>query len=81
MNRTEALDTVKESIARIVPDADFADLGPDDSFREVLELDSLDFLGFVETLVERTGVDIDEDDYPALTTLSDSADFLVAHTA
>lgn len=81
MNRTEAMDTVKESIARIVPDADFTDLKPDDSFREVLELDSLDFLGFVETLVERTGVDIDEDDYPALTTLSDSADFLVAHTA
>ncbi|MGW3247961.1 acyl carrier protein [Streptomyces sp. NPDC001070] len=80
MNRTEALDTVKESIARIAPDADFTGLGPDESFREVLELDSLDFLGFVETLVERTGVDIDEDDYPALTTLSDSADFLVAHT-
>ncbi|MDX3353627.1 phosphopantetheine-binding protein [Streptomyces sp. ME01-24h] len=84
MNRTEALDPVKESIARIVPDADFTDFtdfGPDDSFREVLELDSLNFLGFVETLGVRTGVDIDEDGYPALTTLSDSADFLVAHTA
>ncbi|MDX3214089.1 acyl carrier protein [Streptomyces sp. ME02-6991-2B] len=87
MNRTEALNPVKESIARIVPDADFTDFtdftdfGPDDSSREVLELDSLNFLGFVETLGVRTGVDIDEDDYPALTTLSDSADFLVAHTA
>jgi acyl carrier protein len=80
VNRPDALDTVKESIARIVPGADFTGLGPDGSFREVLELDSLDFLGFVETLVERTGVGIDEDDYPALTTLSDSADFLVAHT-
>ncbi|MDX3235358.1 phosphopantetheine-binding protein [Streptomyces sp. ME03-5709C] len=81
VNRTEAMDTVKESIARIVPVADFTGLGPDDSLREVLELDSLDFLGFVETLAARTGVDIDEDDYRALTALADSADFLVAHTA
>ncbi|MEJ8655600.1 MULTISPECIES: acyl carrier protein [Streptomyces] len=77
MNRTEALDLVKESIARIIPDADFATLGPDDSFRDVLEMDSLDFLSFVETLSERTGVRIEDEDTPQLTTLSGSADFLI----
>ncbi|MGW7363502.1 acyl carrier protein [Streptomyces sp. NPDC054841] len=80
MNRAEALDAVKESIAGIVPDADFATLGPDDSFRDALEMDSLDFLGFVETLSERTGVRIEDEDTPQLTTLSSSADFLVART-
>ncbi|MCX4510655.1 phosphopantetheine-binding protein [Streptomyces sp. NBC_01619] len=77
MNRTEALDLVKESIARIIPDANFATLGPDDSFRDVLEMDSLDFLSFVETLSERTGVRIEDEDTPQLTTLSGSADFLI----
>ncbi|WP_127361131.1 acyl carrier protein [Actinacidiphila soli] len=81
MNRTEALEIVKDSIARIVPDADFTRLGPDEKFRDALEMDSLDFLGFVETLIERTGLAIDENDYPALTTLSESADFLVTRAA
>jgi acyl carrier protein len=81
VNRTEALEIVKDALARIVPDADFSRLGPDAKFRDALELDSLDFLGFVETLIERTALAIDEDDYPALTTLSSSADFLVTRAA
>ncbi|WBO62186.1 acyl carrier protein [Streptomyces camelliae] len=78
MNRTEALDIVKESIVRVVPDADFTALGPDDPFRDALEMDSLDYLGFIEILSERTGIRIDDEDTPQLTTLSGSADFLVA---
>jgi len=35
-----------------------------------LELDSLDFLRFVEILTERTGRQITEDDYPHLATLA-----------
>jgi acyl carrier protein len=81
VNHTEALEIVKGSILRIVPDADFSGVSPQEKFRDALEMDSLDFLGFVETLSERTGCRIDEDDYPALTTLSDCADFLVARTA
>lgn len=80
MNRTEALDAVRESLARAVPDADVGSLGPDDLFRDALELDSLDFLTFIETLGERAGMRIDDEDTPRLTTLSDSADFLVRRT-
>ncbi|GAU70511.1 acyl carrier protein [Streptomyces sp. NBRC 110611] len=80
MKRDEALDVVKESLAEIVPDADFAALGPDDTFRDALELDSLDFLSFIEVLGRRTGIRIDDEDTPNRTTLSDSADFLVART-
>jgi acyl carrier protein len=78
VNRTEALDMVKESIARIIPDADFTALGSDEAFRDALEMDSLDFLSFVEALSERSGIRIDDEDTPQLTTLSSSADFLVA---
>ncbi|MFD4587299.1 acyl carrier protein [Streptomyces sp. NPDC058434] len=78
MNRTEALELVKDSISRVVPGADFDALGPDDSFRDTLEMDSLDFLGFVEALSDRSGVRIEDEDTPQLTTLSCTADFLVA---
>lgn len=79
MTRDEALEIVRDAIRRIVPDADFAALGPDEPYRDALELDSLDFLALVETLSKRTGVRIDEDDYPQLTTLSTCVDFLLSH--
>ncbi|QNE79064.1 acyl carrier protein [Streptomyces finlayi] len=71
---------VKESITSVIPDADFTAVGPDDPFRDALEMDSLDFLSFVETLSERTGIRIDDEDTPQLTTLSASTDFLVARS-
>ncbi|MFI1169364.1 acyl carrier protein [Streptomyces sp. NPDC020801] len=77
MTDTEALALVREAITEIVPDADLSRLRPDDTFRDVLELDSLDFLGLVELLSERAGVRIDEDDYPELTTLARAVKFLV----
>lgn len=79
MNRTDALNMVRESISTVIPDADVAALGPDDRFRDALEMDSLDFLSFVEVLSERSGVRIEDEDTPRLTTLSGSADFLLAH--
>ncbi|MFI7296603.1 acyl carrier protein [Streptomyces sp. NPDC050121] len=80
MNRTEALDMVMESISRVVPGAGAAALGPDDAFRDVLEMDSLDFLSFVEVLSERSGVRIEDEDAPRLTTLSDCADFVLTRS-
>lgn len=80
MNRAEALDLVKESISDVVPGADIGALAPDDAFRDVLEMDSMDFLSFVELLSERSGARIEDDDAPLLSTLSGSADFLVART-
>ncbi|MGW4075804.1 acyl carrier protein [Streptomyces asiaticus] len=80
MNRTEAMDVVKESLAQVVPGADLAALRPDDAFRDALELDSLDFLSFIETLSQRTGVRIDDEDAPRLTTLSGCAEFLTSRT-
>ncbi|MFJ9865734.1 acyl carrier protein [Streptomyces sp. NPDC101165] len=74
---TEATTVVKESITQIIPDADFTRVEPDDKFRDVLELDSLDFLSLVELLSERTGIRIDEEDYPELTTLADATRFLI----
>jgi acyl carrier protein len=50
LDNAEAMAVVKESITQIIPDADFTQVEPDDKFRDVLELDSLDFLSLVELL-------------------------------
>ncbi|MFD0343399.1 hypothetical protein ACFVH0_32765 [Streptomyces sp. NPDC127117] len=70
LDSSVALAVLKESITWIVPDADFTQVEPNDRLRDVLEPDSLGFLGPVELLSERTGVRIDEEDHPELTTLS-----------
>lgn len=76
MNQHQALDHIRQALAGIVPDADFAAIGPHDKLRDALELDSLDYLRFIETLSTTTGVPIAEDDYSHFTTLADGADFL-----
>jgi acyl carrier protein len=73
----EAVDVVKRVLTEIVPDADFTAIGSDARFRDALELDSLDFLNFVERLTALTGCRIDEYDYTRLVTLEGSAAFLV----
>lgn len=67
---------VAEALRSVVPDADVDALDPDEPLRDALELDSLDFLSFVEDLSARTGVRIEEDDYPQLQTLSGCVRFV-----
>lgn len=74
----QAREAVAAALKRIVPDADIEELGDDTAFRSELELDSLDFLTFVELLSKSTGVRIDEDDYPQLTTMRSCVAFLTA---
>ncbi|MFZ3573031.1 acyl carrier protein [Streptomyces sp. BH097] len=78
MTHEQALGLVTEALNGVVPDAELASLGPDEKFREVLEVDSLDFLRFVEALSGLTGVRLDEDDYQDLTTLADGARLVAA---
>ncbi|NUP50452.1 MAG: acyl carrier protein [Catenulispora sp.] len=78
MDRDQAMTTVREALASAVPGADPSGLTPEAVFREELELDSLDFLSFVEILSDRTGVRIDEEDYSRLTTLAACAEFLTS---
>lgn len=81
MNSEQATALVKDILTGIVPDADFGAIGPDTDFRQALELDSLDFLTFVEQLSEQAGCRLEEDDYERLTTLEGSTELLVQRTA
>lgn len=76
MNPTDTLTTIRQALHEVAPEADLDQLDPTADIRDSLELDSLDFLRFVELLSERTGLRIDEDDYPRLATLAQAGDFL-----
>jgi acyl carrier protein len=77
----EARRVVADALLRIVPDADLEALPDDAPVRTELELDSLDFLSFVELLSTGAGVRIDETDYPRLATLSSTTAFLTERAA
>lgn len=81
MNRDEALELIKQILTDVVPGADVSVLSPDEDFRIALEMDSLDFLNFVEGLSGRTGLPLPEKDYPSLTTLSGCADHVASRAS
>ena len=76
MTPAEAETAIKEALGQVTPNADTGSLPADADLRDTLELDSLDFLRFVEILSERTGERIDEDDYPQLVTKASTVKFL-----
>lgn len=76
MRTEEATRTIEEVLGQVAPDADFTTLASDADLRDALELDSLDFLRFVEGLSKRVGQRIDEDDYQKLATLASASEFI-----
>ena len=72
---------VVEALARIAPEVDPASIDPIRSLRDELDLDSMDFLNFVQSLHRRLGVDIPEADYPRLLSLDGAVAYLTAKVA
>jgi len=78
MTEQEAWDTVRAAIGEVAPDIDPGDLVEEARLRQDLELDSLDFLRVLETIVQRTGVDIPEDAYGEVATVKGLVGYLSA---
>ncbi len=76
MTPEQAQQMIKDALREVAPDSDPDALPQDADLRDSLELDSLDFLNFVETLSKASGRRIDEDDYSHLATLASGAAFL-----
>ena len=76
MTPKQARQLIKDILREVAPDCDPDTLPDDADLRDSLELDSLDFLNFVEELAQQSGRRIDEDDYPKLATLASGAAFL-----
>ena len=69
------------ALGEIAPEADLASLKPDVSFRDQLDIDSMDFLNFVIALHEALQVDIPEADYPKLDTLDGCVGYVTSFVA
>ena len=62
----------------VAPEADFDEIEPDEDIREVLDIDSFDFLNVLIALNDETGVEIPEADYGKLVSLDDIVKYVAA---
>jgi acyl carrier protein len=79
MSQLTSRAAVLESLHRIAPEVDLDAIEPGAELREELDLDSMDFLSFVDAIHDLTGVDIPECDYPSLQTLVTCTAYLEEH--
>jgi acyl carrier protein len=68
MTTDEIRNTVLRLLTDIAPEADPARIKPDVSFRDQLDVDSMDLLKFLISLHNEFGVEIPERDYSKLAT-------------
>ncbi len=76
MTPDELRAAVVQALKGVAPEIDAASIQPGITFRDQLDLDSMDFLNFVLALHHRLGIDIPEVDYPKLMTLDDAVAYL-----
>ncbi len=76
MTGEEIREEVLDILETIAPDEDLSDLDDSKSFREQLELDSMDFLDIVMELRKRHRIQIPEDDYLNLASMDSTVTYL-----
>ena len=76
MTRDQIKDAIVEIINAILPDGDCSQVNPDEKLRDQLDLDSMDFLDIVMELRKQYKVQIPEEDYPKLASLSSCIEYL-----
>ncbi len=76
MTAAEIREAVTEILADIAPDEDTSNLKEDVPFRDQLELDSMDFLDIVMELRKRYRVQIPEEEYTELASMSSTVRYL-----
>jgi acyl carrier protein len=79
MSADEIRATVLRILGTIAPEADLTTIQPDVSFRDQLDIDSMDFLNFLVAVDKELRVDIPEGDYAQLATLNDCVDYIARH--
>ena len=76
MTNEEIKETILDILSDIAPDDDVGALRDDVPFREQLQLDSMDFLDIVMELRKRYRVQIPEEDYLHLRSMSSTVAYL-----
>ena len=76
MTRDDIRDEIIDILEDIAPDEDLSSLEDGTSFRDQLELDSMDFLDIVMELRKRYRIQIPEEDYPQLASMDSTVNYL-----
>lgn len=76
MTPAEIRDEIIDILEDISPDEELDDLDDDQAFRDQLELDSMDFLDIVMELRKRHRVQIAEEDYGNLASMTSTVTYL-----
>jgi acyl carrier protein len=79
VNREAIRAAVLAELSEVAPEAELDRLEPGAELREVLDLDSIDFLRFVQRLAAATGVEVPESDYSQLATLEGVVAYFASH--
>ena len=81
MSPTEIRKVIIDILADIAPDEDLSTLTDEKSFRDQMELDSMDFLDIVMELRKRYRVQVPEEDYPQLDSMATTVSYLTPKMA
>jgi len=81
MSPEEIREEVLDILSEIAPDEDLSGLKDDVSFREQMELDSMDFLDIVMELRKRHRVQIPEEEYTELASMDSTVKYLTPKMA
>ena len=76
MTEDEALDVLSVALREVAPGADLAGADLDGLLQEEFDLDSIDFLGVVDAVREKAGIEIPDRDFPSLATARGFAAYL-----
>jgi acyl carrier protein len=76
MTASEIREAILEILHDIAPDEDLSGLKEDVSFRDQLELDSMDFLDIVMELRKRYRIQIPETEYTELASMASTVRYL-----
>ncbi len=78
MNRDEIKSIILEVMLNIIPEMEPSTLDARVSFRDQVEMDSVDYLNFVLALEKRLGIRIPEIDYPRLSSLDGAVAYVIS---
>lgn len=76
MSPSEIRDEIIDILSEIAPDEDLSNLVDEQSFREQMELDSMDFLDIVMELRKRHRIQIPEEEYGELASMASTVKYL-----
>lgn len=68
---------VLKLLGNVAPEAEPAELQPEVSLRDQLDVDSMDLLNFIISLHQEFGVEIPEREYGKLTTIDDCVKYIL----